>query len=176
MQIESPKEKKLTRIDKLADEIRGRYLEANQLKRSCETAGRAAVVAAYECGQLLNQAKKCVGEGWERWVINNAGIELRTAQNWMRLAKAKHISFYDNDRNLTSAYRRIEIIKKPLIPEKAIGTQDVDICENFINQIIRECNKIEALVTGVDLSGISPARRNEAKEAIAKVKDLEARL
>jgi hypothetical protein len=173
MQIESPKaEKQLIKADKLADEIRVRYVEATQLKRDCITTGRAAVVAAYECGQLLNRAKNLIGHGeFGAWLHQQFSGEIseRTVQNWMRLAKTQKIADLEECRRLTDAYKKCGIIPTAPDATKPLGTAEVDEFASFINRV----TKLADMVEDFDLSGMPQERKAEVAE---KLKAIEAKL
>lgn len=52
-------------------------------------AGQAAVAFAVQTGRLLDVAKRLVGHGhWQRWVTENCGFSVRTAEDYHRVAKA----------------------------------------------------------------------------------------
>jgi hypothetical protein len=175
MQIESPKEKKLIKLERLADDIRGKAAEANNFIRETQRNGGAAVISAVECGKLLLRAKSACGKGWEKWLLDNCQIDRTTAWRWMKLVS--HVKQIEGAASIRQAYLRCGIIDESKTKkERPMGTADVDICANFINQIVRECNKIEALLSGLDLSGVSEDMRRTAREAIAKVKTMEAKL
>jgi hypothetical protein len=125
---------------------------------------------------MLNRAKKWIGHGdFERWCnAEFPKIHERTRRNWMRFAKRKHISDLSDYKNISAGYRATEILPAP--KPKILGSGEVDIFVNFVNQIIRECGRIEAIVEGIDLQSLPDERRMEAKAAISKVKELEARL
>jgi hypothetical protein len=54
-----------------------------------EKAGQAVVAIAVTVGRLLSKAKGLVGHGnWQTWVEGNCGFSGRTAQDYIRVAKA----------------------------------------------------------------------------------------
>jgi len=56
--------------------------------QAAQRAWEDAVTHAIECGRLLLQAKESVGHGqWMKWLENHFPASVRTAQNYMRLAR-----------------------------------------------------------------------------------------
>lgn len=178
MQIESPKEKKLVRIERIADEINGKFAEAIRLAGESTRSGQAAIIAAIECGKMLCTAKGMVGHGgWEKWLLDNCGnIDQETARRWMVLSKSCHGRNFEDCNSLRQAYIACGILPQPTVKARAIGTGEVDIFQTFVNQIVRECDRIVAIADGVEVKDLPEQRKGEIRSAIAKVKELEGRL
>lgn len=178
MQIESPKEKKLVRLGQIADEINSKFGEAIRLAGESARSGKAAIVAAIECGKLLNKAKDSVKHGeWEKWLLDNCGdISQETARKWMVLAKSNHGGNLEDCNGLRQAYIACGILPEAMPKQRAIGTAEVDIFGSFVSQIVRVCDRVESLTTGVDFKDMPEQRKDEIRGAIAKVKELEGKL
>jgi hypothetical protein len=178
MQIEPPKEKKLVRIDQIADDINSKFGEAIRLAGESARSGKAAIVAAIECGKLLEKAKSLVGHGkWEKWLLDNCGdISQMTATKWMKLAKLNHGLDLENCASLRQAYITCGILPEPSTKLKAIGTAEVDPFATFVSQISKVCDRIESLTDGIDVRAMPETRKDEIRTAIAKVKELEGKL
>ena len=179
MQSESPKTQTLVRLDRIAEDINSKYGEAIRFADESARTGNAAVVAAIECGKMLTKAKELVGHGgWEKWLLDWCGnISHDTSCRWMKMAKIAHVQDLSNCKNITRAYIACGIIPDPAKKAAAaLGTAEVDIFQTFVGQIQRECDRIESLSNGVELSSMPPERKDEVRAAIAKVKEIEGRL
>jgi hypothetical protein len=94
--------------------------------------GKIALELALKAGATLREAKELVPHGeWEKWIADNVkAVELRTAQNYMKLAqekaiveerkknnaefgmKTKYVAFFEECQSLREAYIAVGIIKK----------------------------------------------------------------
>jgi hypothetical protein len=179
MQIEPPKaEKQLIKLGQIADEINGKFGEAIRLAGESTRSGRAAIIAAIECGKLLNKAKDSVKHGeWQKWLLDNCGnISHDTANKWMGLAKNAHVRNLEDCDSLRKAYIACGLLPCPTSKTKAIGTAEVDIFDSFVSQIVKVCDRIESLTDGIDVRAMPEPRKDEIRTAIAKVKELEGKL
>lgn len=81
-----------------------------------------------------------------------------------------------NCEGLRQAYIAIGILPEPETKAKALGMSDLDIQQSLVVKFIRECDRIETLVDGYDLSAMPAERKEEVRAAINKVKEIEGRL
>jgi len=74
----------------------------NRHHDAAEVAARTAIEHAFECGQLLIQAKEHVEHGgWLPWLEKNTRMSARTAQRYMRVTQATIEGKYDAASHLT---------------------------------------------------------------------------
>lgn len=101
----------LKTLSKLAGDIRGRYETAVALANSAKDKAREAIAEAILCGKALNDAKAMVGHGeWLHWLAEHCkDICEKTAQNYMRLAKTKHVADLTDLPSLRQAYKAVGI-------------------------------------------------------------------
>lgn len=75
---------------KLAENIKGWASLAADFSRQAVHAGASALVYAWACGRLLNEAKANLGHGafgkWRREHVESAGVSERTSTRYMKLA------------------------------------------------------------------------------------------
>jgi hypothetical protein len=179
MQIESPKEKtKLIKLSQIAEEINSKFGEAIRFAGESTRSGKAAIIAAIECGKLLNKAKDSVDYGeWQKWLLDNCGdISQDTASRWMGLAKSAHVRNLEECGSLRKAYIACGLLPEASGKSKAIGTAEVNIFDSFVSQIVRACDRICDRFEGVDGKDIPEDRKGEIRDAIAKVKEVEGKL
>jgi len=163
------------RLERLAENINDQYRQAFSFASEAIKNGNAAVRSAIACGKMLDQAKRLIGHGrWLKWLSDNCSeIDERTAQNWMRLSKTKHVSDLENFANLRQAYIACGILPEPEAKTKAIGTGMVDIIEVFAGNITKHISRIYTVLDGVDVQSIPQEKRVEIK---AKLSELQERL
>jgi hypothetical protein len=118
-------------LTKLAGEIMDLFLSAQHKAKRTADLGRESVREVLLCGLRLIEAKRVVKhKKWIPWLKENCpDITPRTAQNWMRLAKTKHVSHLDTCANLSAAYRVCGILPEPAPqgakPEHPITVEDL---------------------------------------------------
>lgn len=105
----------------LATEINRLYEEATRLSKESNQALHAALVAAWQAGQLLLEEKKRVrqrmGPGaWLLWLEQHFQGTPRTAQRYMRLAKSVSDVSFLAGMSLRQAYARLGIATEPKTP------------------------------------------------------------
>ena len=101
---------------------------AGQLREQTEQKAKAAILAACECGAHLIQAKKELAHGkFGKWVGDYCPFDLRTAQNYMRLAvaKAKHDSLLEESGSLRQAYQLAGILPPGAAPSATKRQNDL---------------------------------------------------
>ena len=90
--LAAPDESDEETLEDLADQIQQAHL---QVTRACE----AVVAFAVRAGQLLLKARPRVPRGaWEKWVELNCQFSLRTARDYVRIARALDEGRIDADR------------------------------------------------------------------------------
>jgi len=77
---------------KLAENIEGWASLAAEFSRQAVHAGASALVYAWACGKLLNEAKENLGHGgfgkWRKEHVESAGVSERTSTRYMKLAES----------------------------------------------------------------------------------------
>lgn len=131
MHTETP-EKEVVKLSSLADNINSEFRSANTLAREAENSGVSAVKSAIRAGAYLTKARGICKGGFEKWLLDNCPeIKLRTAQRWMSLAKASHVTGLKDAKTLRQAYLAVGIIKESPKELKPLGTAPVDIFEQL---------------------------------------------
>lgn len=94
---------------------------ANEAAAKAEQCAYDAVQEAVKCGDALNAAKeKCPHGEWETWIEGNFHYSVRTAQQFMKLAKAQHAALLDDCKSVRQALIAVsEVEKKAAIPERS---------------------------------------------------------
>lgn len=144
--------------------------ELNQLQTDIESNdalsikhGKAALELALKAGGVLIEAKKLVKHNdWEKWLSENVkGISIRTAQNYMKLAKkaaeTQYIALLTEAESLRQAYICVGIIKEKINTEQT-GTEQ-STPENAEGEITPEKMKKTD-------KGQYDAKLNEARQKI----------
>ena len=80
----------------LAVAINAAFTTAQTLAGSAREKAQHAIVAAIDCGRLLERQKGILPHGaWTDWLaVNCPEISARTAQRYIRLSKTTHVSFF----------------------------------------------------------------------------------
>lgn len=164
MQDESPTQKAVIKLSRIADEINSKTTEALKLAGESVRSGRSAVVAAIECGKLLCKAKQITGHGkFLKWVADNCpDISERTARNWMLLSKRKHIADLEEGPGLRQAYIACGILPEPKKLEQGIGTASIDFWAQFTDRF----NPIAKLLDGISAEDAPQETRDAIKERL----------
>ena len=106
------------KLKQYADELNQLQTDIESNKALSIKHGKLTLQFALKAGAILRGAKKIIPHGdWEKWVKTNVkGIEIRTAQNYMKLAEmaaeTKHVAFLEAAESLREAYIEFGIIEK----------------------------------------------------------------
>lgn len=87
----------IKKLGELAATIRDSHKTAISLAEQTRKKGAEAITEALLCGKALNEAKELVPHGqWLKWLTENcSGVDERTAQRYMKLAKNDRLSDLD---------------------------------------------------------------------------------
>ena len=185
MSSETPaKAVKAIKLSELADEINNSYRSATTTALEAIRGSRSAVAAAIRTGDLLIKAKRIAGpeRDFLKWMADNcAEIQKRTAQNWMRLAKAaktKRFSYLEESKNITTAYRAIGILPEQTPSEKpeGIGTASVEMQERFAKRIVKQTHQVIDLARDIAVDDLPAQQQDELREAFAELITFSAQL
>lgn len=110
----------LETADACSEQLKIAGSEANKMAASAVGYGQLAIKFAIKAGEIINKAKEIVPHGqfgeWLNAEMQHLDIAERTAQKWMKLAKA-HIGadLMDNPdvKTITDAYRATGILPEP---------------------------------------------------------------
>ena len=105
----------------LALAINAAFTTAQTLAGSAREKAQHAIVAAIDCGRLLERQKGSLPHGaWSDWLaVNCPEISARTAQRYIRLSKTTHVSFFNDAQSLRQAYLTTGVLPEPA-PREAV--------------------------------------------------------
>lgn len=100
-------------LEDLARKIKASHQATCQMAKQIREQCNEAVAEAILCGQALIRAKEICGHGrFLAWLKEKCPkIETRTAQNYMRLANTKHVSYLERASTLRQAYLMVGVIQ-----------------------------------------------------------------
>ena len=101
--------------------INASFATAQTLAGSAREKAQHAIVAAIDCGGLLERQKGSLPHGvWTDWLaVNCPEISVRTAQRYIRLSKTTHVSFFNDAQSLRQAYLTTGVLPEPA-PREAV--------------------------------------------------------
>lgn len=105
----------------LALAINAAFATAQTLAGSAREKAQHSIVAAIDCGRLLERQKGSLPHGaWTDWLAENCPeISVRTAQRYIRLSKTTHVSFFNDAHSLRQAYLATGVLPEPA-PREAV--------------------------------------------------------
>jgi len=128
------------RLGELARLIAEAHEDCERFDQQQREFANRSIDAALKAGDHLNEAKKLVPFGeWAAWVEETCSFCQRTAENYMKLAKSKHIADFEKCSSLREAYILGGIIKrpKPVNGEHCLSTDAGDTIEEKETLIIK---------------------------------------
>lgn len=167
----------LTDLAALAKEIDRHVADANENARN-------AVASAIEAGVMLNRAKSLVPHGqWNDWLLAHVAVAPRTAQAYMRLAKA-HPHLPHEKRNAVADLPLREALAAIATPPTAPPRQQTQYPphrsdrDRAVSQLRVTTNAIAAVARQVEMGMLKPQSvskmRAAVERALAEIERLEA--
>lgn len=137
----------------VATEINRLYETAQALSARSRQALDAALIAAWQAGQLLlaekTRVRRCMGPGaWLLWLEANFHGTPRTAQRYMKLARSVADASFLQGMSLRQAYARLGIATEPKTSGRCLLSHQLPARVILANKLVRTLKRDRASFTG----------------------------